>query len=131
METIDKYRKELEEETKIDALNLRDVQMKLPAIKHKWVARLIQHKIELKKTKDIIIKAKETIVEQQLQNAKVKLSKPTLLSNAENNETVLKLKARVIEEEFVVMYLEKVEKVLSQITFDIKNLTEIMKLEQL
>ena len=131
MELLDKYTKELEEDTEINQMILRDVQMKLPAIKHKWVARLINHKVEASETKSLIIKAKETIIEKQLSNTKVKMSRPSLEKNAESHETVIKLRNRIREIEFVIMYLEKVEKILSNMSSDIKNLTEIMKQELL
>lgn len=131
MEIIDKYGKELEEDIKIDMLNLRDAQMRLPAIKHKWASRLINHKIELNETEELIIRAKQTIIEKQLTDVKVKLSRPTLEKNAENHDTVKRLKNRVKELEFIVMYLDKIERILQSTTYDIKNLTEILKLEQL
>lgn len=130
MEILDKYTKELEEDTKINMLNLRDAQMRLPAIKHKWVARLINHRMEISKTKSLIIKAKDAIIEKQINN-KIKLSRPALEKNAESHDTVIRLKKRIKEEEFVVMYLDKVEQIFKSMTFDIKNLTEILKLEQL
>jgi hypothetical protein len=131
MELLDKYAKELEEDTEINRMILCDVQMKLPAIKHKWVARLINHKVEVDEVKSLIIQAKETIIEKQLSNTKVKMSRPSLEKNAESHETVIKLRNRVREVGFVIMYLEKVEKILSNMSFDIKNLTEIMKQELL
>jgi len=131
METIDKYKVELEQDTKIDVLNLRDCQMRLPAIKHKWASRLINHKIELEKTKSLIGKAKDAIINKQLSDPKVKVSRPSLEKSADNNDVVIRLKESVNEQEFVVMYLDKVEQILKSMTFDIKNVTEIMKLEQL
>ena len=131
METIDKYRKELEEDTQINMLNLRDSQMRLPGIKHKWASRLINHKMDLSKNKNLIIKAKETIIETQLKNSKITMSRPALEKNAEGHDTVIRLKNNVKDEEFVIMYLEKVEQILKSMTFDIKNLVEILKLEQL
>ena len=131
MEIIDKYTKELENDTELNMLNLRDVQMRLPALKHKWVARLINHKIELNKAKSLIIKAKETIIEKQLSTCKITMSRSSLEKNAEKHDTVIRLKTKVKEEEFTIMYLEKVEQIFKSMTFDVKNLTEILKLEQL
>jgi len=131
METIDKYGKELEEDTKINMMNLRDAQMQLPGIKHKWVSRLINHKMELAKTKSLIIKAKETFISEQLNDPKVKMSRPALEKRAEGADIVKRLKSKVRDEEFIIMYLEKVEHILRNMSFDIKNLTEILKLEQL
>lgn len=131
MELLDKYNEELKEDTKIDVLNLRDVQLKLPAIKHKWVARLISHKHEISKLNDLIDKAKETIIEKQLKDSTVKVSRPTLEKMVENNDVILKIRNNIKEHELLILYLEKVEKILSTTTYDIKNLVEIMKLETL
>ena len=131
METIDKYKKELDEDCKINMLNLRDAQMRLPAVKHKWTSRLINHKIEQDKIKKLIDEAKSTIIERQLADATVAMSRPSLEKQAENHATVIRLKEKAKEEGFVIMYLEKVEQILRGVTFDIKNLVEIMKLEQL
>jgi len=131
MEIIDKYTKELNEDCQINMLNLRDAQMRLPGVKHKWTARLINHKIEKDKVKRLIAEAKTTIIEHQMKDAKVMLSRPTLEKMAEDNATVIKFKEKMDEHEYAIMYLEKVEQILRNVTFDIKNLTEILKLEQL
>ena len=131
MEIIDKYAKELEEDTLINMLNLRDSQMRLPGMKHKWTARLINHKMELSKTNSLIIKAKDVIIEKQITNNKIKMSRPSLEKAADTHVTVIRLREKIKEEEFIIMYLEKVEQILRSMTFDIKNLTEILKLEQL
>ena len=131
IELIDKYKKELDEDCKIDMLNLRDAQMRLPAIKHKWTSRLINHKIEQDKIKKLVNEAKATIIERQLADSTVAMSRPSLEKQAENHDTVIRLKEKAKEEGFIIMYLEKVEQILRSVTFDIKNLVEIMKLEQL
>lgn len=131
MEIIEKYTKELADDCQITMLNLRDAQMRLPGVKHKWIARLINHKIELGRIKKMIVEAKNTIVERQIKENKVAVSRPTLERMAEENPTVLKMREKYEEHEYAVMYLEKVEQILRNVTFDVKNLTEIMKLEQL
>lgn len=128
---IDKYTAELNDDIKIDYVNVRDVQMKLPAIKHKWVARLINHKIERDNTKKKIIEAREIIIRKLEKEAKTVLSRPTLEKAANDHEAILKLRKNVDDIDMIIEYLEKVEKILSSTTFDIKNLVEIMKLEQL
>ena len=130
MEILDKYTKELEEDTKINMLNLRDAQMRLPGIKHRWASRLINHKMEISKTKSLIIKAKDAIIDKQM-DGKITMSRPSLEKKAESNDIVIRLRKKVKQEEFIVMYLEKVEQILRSMTFDIKNITEILKLEQL
>lgn len=131
MELLDKYKKELDEDIKINVVNIRDLQMSLPGIKHKWATRLINHKIEINKINSLVIKAKNVIIENQTKNPNVTLSKPSLEQYAEKHETIIRLKTKIEDEEFIVMYLEKVERILNSVTYDIKNLVDILKLEQL
>ena len=121
----------MDEDAKITMLNRRDCQMRLPVIKHKWGSRLVNHKVELSKIKMLITRAKEVIIENNIKDAKVAMSRPSLERKAETHETVIKLRNRIIDEEFTIMYLDKVEQIFKGMTFDIKNLVEIMKLEQL
>jgi hypothetical protein len=54
MDLLDKYSEEIREDVKIDQLNILDKQLMLPAIKHKWVSRLIEqkrHKVQLERKK--------------------------------------------------------------------------------
>ena len=47
------------------------------------------------------------------------------------NETVEKLTEEIKESEMIVEYLEKVEKIFSAMTYDYKNIVELMKMEQM
>ena len=62
---FEEFKKEILEDTKIDEINLLQKQLMLPAIKHKWVARLIQQKRERnkmeKKRKEIKLYLNETL----------------------------------------------------------------------
>lgn len=131
MEIIDKYMDEIKEDTKINVMNIQEVQMMAPAIKHKWVARLVHHKMEINKIKSLINKAKDDIIERETKNSITIISRPSLERFADNHDVVKRLKVKLEEEEFVVLYLEKVEQILKNLTFDIKNVVELMKLEQL
>jgi len=126
---FDKYRLEIEEDTKIDDFNLKEKQMELPTIKHKWVARLIQQRKEKKKLvkakKVAISKVKDRLGEESI----VTLSNRALLQQAEYSEIVQKINGLIADSEDIILYLEKVEKLLSQTTFDIKNVIDIRKLE--
>ena len=47
MDKLEEFKKELQDDTQLDELNLMQKQLMLPAIKHKWVARLIDEKRKL------------------------------------------------------------------------------------
>lgn len=129
IDIFNKYKAELEEELGLNDFNMKDVQMKLPAIKHKWVARLIQQKIELNKYKKMKIDAVEAIVQKLRREAIASISDPMLARQAEKNETVQKINSKIDETEILIEYLEKVERVCSSTSYDIKNLIDIKKLE--
>jgi hypothetical protein len=44
---LEEYIKELSEDLKIDELNLKDYQLRLPALKHKWTGRCIRLKANI------------------------------------------------------------------------------------
>ena len=49
MPTIDEYIEQIEEDVKISELNVKDRQMMLPALKHKYAGLLIRAKVDLSK----------------------------------------------------------------------------------
>lgn len=130
-ELITQYIAEVEEDTQINMLNLRDMQMTLPSIKHKWASRMIKAKIKIKKNNNLLDKAREKILEQQSKNQNIGLSKSAMMNKIDENPVIIKIKNDTEELRMIVEYLEKVEKILSSVTYDIRNLTEIMKLETL
>lgn len=125
----EKYKEELTDDLSIDDFNLHDKQMKLPGIKHKWVARLIQMKSERGRLNELRGEAIRKLVEKIRQESLVTLSDRALLTKANDSEIIIKIDNQVKYCSILIDYLERVEKVCSQTTFDIKNLIEIKKLE--
>lgn len=126
---FEKYQAELEEELDLTDFNIKDVQMRLPANKHKWVARLIQQKIESNKLKKLKHEAIDAVIQSLRKENPVILSDAALSKQAEKNETIQKIIIKIEECDILIEYLEKVEKVCSGTSYDIKNLVEIKKLE--
>ena len=131
MEILDKYSEELNNDTRMDEINIKEVQLKLPGLKHKWIARLIKHKSELKKLNKLKELAKEKIVNKLTSDPNITLSKISLEKKAESNETMKKIVDKINDEQLIIAYLEKVETIFRSFTYDIKNVVEIMKLETL
>ena len=129
MSTLDKYMEEIVQDTNVDNFNILDVQMRLPAIKHKWVGRLMRHKFEVKELR----KQKERVIRELtnklVSESPVKIAEPVAEKKVSKVDSVLKIDAEIKEAYLLIEYLEKVEKIFSSMTFDIKNVTEIMKLE--
>lgn len=127
---FEKYSAEFVEDTKLNEMTLKERAMTIVAVKHKWVGRLMRHKIDLKKLENAKKQAIKK-VSASLSKGNVELTKTAADKAALNNELVQRIDAEVEKIELVVEYLEKVERILNSMTYDIKNLIDIQKLETL
>jgi len=129
VELLEQYIKELEEDTKLDEFNMKDVQMKLPAIKHKWVGRLMRLKMSnndlQREKKRKVYKLTKRLVEE----SPVKLSFPVAEKRVVEHDSIIQLDNQIKDAYVVIEFLEKVEKIFSSMSFDLKNLIEIIHLE--
>ena len=126
---FERYCVELSEDTKVDDFNVKITQSELPGRKHKWVARLIQQKIELSKLKDVRKDATKSIVEKLRNDQVISASDKTLYLQAEDHELIRKIDKEIMNCNILIDFLEKEEKVLASMSFDIKNLIELRKQE--
>lgn len=128
---FDRLNEELKEDTKIDELNLLQKQLMLPGIKHKWVARLIDQKRHLN---NLIRKKKLTKVAvlcslEEQKSIPPGVPKASLEKKIEDSESIQKIIQEIEETELAIEYLEKVEQILKSMTYDIKNIIDINRLE--
>jgi hypothetical protein len=126
---LEEYIKELETDLKINELNLKDYQLRLPAIKHKWAGRNIRLKLELSYDIKEYEKLKKTLVEEVQKASPVKMSTPSIMQVINTRQECVNFYKKIEEKKLVLELLEKAEKTLSSTTYDIKNLIEIIKLE--
>lgn len=131
MSILEQYTIELTESLKIDEMNVKDMAMKMPTIKHLWVTRLIQAKRELSKLEGQKEIAIDKISKQIQENSKVILSDIGAKRAAENHEICQKIYAAIDEQKIIIDYLEKVEKILGQTSYDISNIVKLIQLETL
>lgn len=129
MEILERYSQEIAEDTAVDEINVKDVAMRLPGIKHKWVARLINHKRQLNRLEN----EKESIIEATMKKIKekgdIQLSKTAMTAKISTLESVKVLDEKIDEQKALVDYLEHVESIFRYMTNDIKNVIDIMKME--
>ena len=129
MENFHNFTKEIVIDTSVDQLNVLDRQMALPSIKHKWTNRLMLAKKSLialrNKKKDI----RKAVLDALEGNTPKGLPKSALDAKIESSDKIKDINDKIEETELLVEYLEKVEKILSSMTFDIKNITDLIKLE--
>lgn len=128
-ELFNKYKAEIEEELDLSDFNIKDVQMRMPSVKHKWVARLIEVKIELNKLKNLKKEAIKVVAEQNRTTNVAIMSEQALARQAESHDTVKKILTKIDECDLLIEYLEGVVRVCNSTTYDIKNLVDIKKLE--
>tara|TARA_B100000579_G_scaffold384803_1_gene355489 strand:+ start:136 stop:531 length:396 start_codon:yes stop_codon:yes gene_type:complete len=129
MELLDAYITELTQDTHLDEFNVRDMQLKLPGIKHKWAGRQVRAKIQLTTLKSDRFKLINKLIDKLIQESPVTLSRPTAQTKVLKHESIVSIDKQIEELGHVITFLEKTDKTLSSMTFDIRNLTEIMKLE--
>tara|TARA_R110000824_G_scaffold215624_1_gene402149 strand:- start:4909 stop:5304 length:396 start_codon:yes stop_codon:yes gene_type:complete len=131
MELLRKYINDIGQDLVLDDFNLKEAQMRLPARKHFWVARLMEAKIK----RNSLIRDKKTIkkelVKKVVVDSPVRISQSAAESAAEKHESINSLNINIAEQDAIIEYLEKVEKILGNMHWEIKNIIEINKMEQL
>jgi hypothetical protein len=130
MVNLEDFKIELQEDTRIDEINLSQKQLMLPAIKHKWVARLIEHKRRLNslKRKKKTVRA-AVIISLEREGLPPGLPKSALDKKIDSSDAILKIDEEIEDTEIIVEYFEKVESIFRSMTYDIKNIIDINRLE--
>lgn len=130
MDILEKFKEEIQNDVKVDELNLLEKQMQLPAIKHKWVARLIDFKRKI----NALERKKKSLREEIYENYKAKgippnIPKGVIEKKIDTCDSMLKLQEELDENKIMVEYLEKVEVIFKNMSFDMKNIVDITKME--
>jgi hypothetical protein len=131
VEMLKRYREEINKDLYMDDFNIKDVQLKLPSRKHFWVARHIDAKIELNNLQKQKKKLKKNIVTKIINESPIKVTIQSAEIAAESTEEIQKINDLIKEYEIIIEYLEKVEKIMQSMHWEVKNIIEINKLEQL
>ena len=105
--------------------------MRLPARKHFWVARLIEAKIKRSTLYKEKKKLKKEVVKKVISDSPVRISQSAAESAAERHDSIRNLNDSINEQDSIIEYLEKVEKIMGQMHWEIKNIIDINKMEQL
>ena len=71
------------------------------------------------------------MVKKVIIDSPVKISQSAAESAAERHDSVSKLNDSISEQDSIIEYLEKVEKIMGQMHWEIKNIIDINKMEQL
>lgn len=121
--------KDITEDLKIDRMNLDDKTLRIPSIKHFWVAKLYTTKIRI-----LTLEKKKKARIDELKNGHVSeigLSKTSMMQNLNSDEQIMKINEEMEELKLIVDYLEDAKFVLGRVTDDLKNRIELEKVERL
>ena len=130
MELLKKYMEEIGQDLVLNDLNLKQQQQRLPARKHFWVGRLIEAKIKRNKFFAQKSNLKKDLVKKVITDSPVRINQASAESAAEKYESVVKLNNNIKEQDTIIEYLEKVEKILGNMHWEIKNVIDMNKMEQ-
>lgn len=128
-ELINQYILELEKDVKLDQFNLKEAQLSLPGLKHKWSGRLVRHKIILNElTLERSKKLKEICNQVQMQSPTT-IPNTVVERNAIKHVDIVSIDTEINYTKLIIEFLEKTEKTLSSMTFDISNIVKIITIE--
>jgi len=114
----------------LNDLNLKEQQQRLPARKHFWVGRLIEAKIKRNELIATKTKLKKDLVKKVIEDSPVRINQTAAEAATEKYESVTKLNKDIKEQDTIIEYLEKVEKILGNMHWEIKNVIDMNKMEQ-
>jgi hypothetical protein len=127
--SLSNYIEELKNDCVVDEINLKESALLLPAKKAKWVSRLILEKNNLMKLENERKVALNSIVDALKKKAVTSLSQPVLKNIAEKDVNILAIDEKIEASKNIIDFLEKVEKVISSMSYDISNIVKIVQLE--
>ena len=119
------YQTEIVNDIQVDELSLKDKTMLVPTIKHKWVARMMQHKAQMRKFQA----KKKELIKNAANASPISMSKAAMEQLTQNNPDINQISEFIDKLDGIIEYLEKVEKLTSSLTYDCKNVIDLQKLE--
>lgn len=128
-EKFKEYKDAIEEDLTFDEFSVFDLTKRLPSLKHFWVSKLIENKIELERLQKEKNKLINTCAEKI--ESEIGLKKDSALKKIYSAPNVKKITEEIKETELIIEYLEKVEKVFSSTSYDLKNMIELLKMQNM
>jgi hypothetical protein len=127
--SLNEYINELKQDCVIDEINLKESSLMLPAKKAKWVARLILEKNNLNRLEKDRKNLTGKLIKLLKEESVATLSNVVLKTHAEKHEEVIKIDQKIEESKNNIDFLERVEKIMSSMSFDIGNIIKVVQLE--
>lgn len=131
MTLLEEYISEMAQDVEFDDFSLKETQMRLPAIKHKWVGRLMREKQKRHKLETEYDEMKRYLIEEAKTSSQYKLTDPAVEKAMTRHSTLIKKQEIIDSTKLIIELLEKAERLFTSMSFDIKNLIEIIRMETL
>ena len=131
MDELNTIIEEIRKDTHIDDMNILEQQKMLPSKKHYWATKLVLYKkeqIELTTKRKKILKE---LIEKIIKESKVSISRATAEKAVLESKPIKEIDNRLEELVFIIELLEKSEQIFRSMSYDIKNIIELNKMEQL
>ena len=126
---INQYLDEARLDCNLDRLEVSSTQEQLVNNKHKWSARLINHKITLNNLKLQRSNILEDKINKFQSEEPVHVPRSIAEKAVQNKKDITVIDNKIQNEILIISFLENIYKNISFATNDIKNLVELMKLE--
>ena len=130
MSIMERYIEEIKQDLIVNDFNIKEVQLRLPSRKHFWVARLIDAKIKrnslLRDKKNL----KKDISKRIVELSPIKMTSVAAEIAAESSKEVEEINDQIKEYDYIIEYLEKVEKIFASMHWEIRNIIQINQSEQ-
>ena len=128
---LERYIDELTKDVEVDEFALKECQMRLPALKHKWVGRLIRLKRDLHNLQQKRYTLISSISDRVRESSEIRLTRPSADKIASRHKDIVEVDVEIKNTELLIELLDKSERIFSSMSFDLKNLVEIIKMETL
>lgn len=127
--SLSKYIEELKNDCVVDEINLKESALILPAKKAKWVARLILEKNHLNKLEKDKKEILNSLMNRLKEEAVASISAAVLKNVAEKDISIVEMDRNIEESKNLIDFFERIEKIMSSMSFDIGNIIKIVQLE--
>jgi len=125
-----KYIEQIKADLDINQINIASVARNLPARRHFWTARLIEHKIKISTLERQKQKILKDVSQKLCDDSPVKIDAKNINKAAEQSDQIQKINEEITDNKNIVEFLEQVQRNFFSATYDVKNVIDIMKLEQ-
>lgn len=123
---LEKYIKEFDEDVQLTISNIKEKSLMVSSYQSKWIRYYFQEKHLNQKLKD----AKLEYTKQHTNKLSFKPTQTVMPQIQEQDQNIVKLNNEIKNSELCIEFIEKSMAVLEKMNFQVKNVIDIIKLEQ-